>query len=119
MVWRYCHVGTPRCGAEEETVREMTHITDVVLRRAVADLPRGRFDSHDLFRAIMRVAPQEYALELERCANMNDLFEKLHPQIARRLAESDLTDVARATGHKQVSTNIRGRESRCEVWDTV
>ncbi len=76
-------------------MQEMQHITDDVLRRAVAGLSGPRFDSHDLFQAIMRVAPQAYALELHRCADVDDPFEKLHPQIARRLAESDLNDVAR------------------------
>ncbi len=100
-------------------MQEMEHITDDVLRRAVANLSRPRFDSHELFRAIMRVAPQAYALELYRCAEVDDPFVPLHLQIAQRLANPALNDVARATGDKQESTNIRGLESPCEVWETV
>ena len=98
-------------------MNEMQHITDAVLRRAVLEIPVNRFDSHDLYKAIMRVAPRAYAFELYRCADSDDPFEKLHPQIARRLATHDLHDLCRQTYQKQISQNVRGQDTRCEVWE--
>lgn len=100
-------------------MQQMYYITDYVLRIAVADIADSRFDSHDLYRAIMRVAPRAYARELYRCVDDDDPINRLHREVAQRLAMPELSGLCRQRHEKRTSLNIRGQRTLCEVWDKV
>ena len=106
----------------------MEHITDEILRRAVARQPElsvrprhpdGMFDTHDLIFTIMSHWPNLYAQELQGYADdpKGDAFKKLHPVIAGRLA--DLRDVAEQQDRKVCSMNCRGEKDECALWRRV
>lgn len=91
----------------------MQFITDSVLVAAVLRQDMDVFDSHAVFRTIMRDWPQEYARDLYQCCDSPDPFVRLHTQLAIRL--SKLPRVLTKVGEVQ-SMNCRGRVDTCASW---
>ena len=90
-------------------------ISDVILEESVRDQPANEFDSHDVIFWVSRNRPREYVDDLHRAlADDGDPFVNLHTAIGRRL--TSLPHLVQQQHRKQVSMNMRGEETECEVW---
>jgi hypothetical protein len=93
----------------------LQQISDDVLGEAVRSQPSDEFDSHDVIFWISRNRPRDYAADLHvALEDDGDPFLNLHSAIGRRLAA--LPRLVQQQHRKQVSMNVRGDQTECEVW---
>ena len=97
---------------------EMNFLTDEILRRAV-ERCEDEFDTHDLLATLMQEWPNDYAHELDACADSGDCFVNLHSRIGRKLAGEEFHDCVRQTHRKRRSMNCRRQKTDCEIWNRV
>jgi uncharacterized protein with ATP-grasp and redox domains len=93
----------------------MQFITREILIQSIQSQDGSQFDTHEVIKGVMRIAPQEYVRELYEYVNTEDPFKPVHGQIGAEL--SRMTDVVRQLYTKEKSVNIRGQESPAEVWE--
>ena len=98
----------------------MDYLTDGIIERAIRSQPVNIFDSHDIYSTLMTDFARDYVRELHECRD-SDLgpFEKLHTDIAKRMASKDFRHVVRKHGGKRMSLNCRGKEDLCQVWERI
>lgn len=97
---------------------QLAALSDTVLEAAIRAQPTAPFDTHDVIFWITRNRAREYAADLHAAlANRGDPFDRLHTAISKRLAS--LTGVVQQQRRKRMSLNVRGKESRVEVWTPV
>lgn len=96
----------------------MENITDQIIENAIGTQEVGvDFDSHDIIFVLMKDFAREYVMELNNCLNTDQgPFEKLHTDIAKRMASNDFVGIVRKHGGKRVSLNCRGQKTPCQIW---
>jgi len=95
----------------------MNHITRQILEQAVQAQESSRFDSHDVIRAVMRIAPQEYVRELCDYVDTSDPFKPVHGAIGSELAQ--MRGIVRQQHNKVQTMNVRGELSPVETWERI
>jgi hypothetical protein len=95
----------------------MDYITRQILAQAVQAQESNRFDTHDVIRAVMRLAPQEYVYELYHYVDTEDPFKPVHGAIGSELAQMQGLLIQQ---HDKVETmNVRGQLSPVETWERI
>ena len=96
----------------------MHHITRQILEQAVQEQERNhRFDTHEVIKAVMRLAPQDYVRELYNYVESEDPFKPVHGAIGSELAQ--MQGVLRQQHNKVESMNVRGQMSLAETWERI
>lgn len=95
----------------------MQYIDRQILTRVVQEQESGRFDTHDVIRAVMRMSPQEYVRELYHFIDTEDPFKPVHGGIGAELAQ--MGGVVRQLHSKRETMNIRGQMSPAEEWERL
>ena len=95
----------------------MNHITRQILEQAVQTQESSQFDSHDVIRAVMRIAPQEYVRELYDYVDTPDPFKPVHGAIGSELGQ--MQGIVRQQHNKVQTMNIRGELSPVETWERI
>jgi len=95
----------------------MRYIDRQILMRAVQEQLSARFDTHDVIRAVMRIAPQEYVRELYEYVKTEDPFKPVHGAIGSELAQ--MQGMVRQLHRKVETMNIRGQLSPAEEWERI
>ncbi len=88
----------------------MPNVTDGILSKAIAAL-QSEFDSHDVIRQIMRIAPLAYADDLGSTRGQDPILE-YHASIGRRLLQR--TDIEPT--NRVRSSNVREEEVENQGW---
>ena len=98
----------------------MEYLTNNIIERAIRSQPSDIFDSHDIYFTLMTDFARDYVRELYECHDSNlGPFEKLHTDIAKRMAAKDFGHVVRKHGGKRMSRNCRGKDDLCQVWERI
>lgn len=96
----------------------LSAITDSILEEAVRAQESDEFDTHDVIFWISRNRPRPYVQDLYLgLQDEGDPFVNLHTAIGRRLAA--LPNLLQRQRQKRTSPNVRGEETKCEVWRRV
>ena len=95
----------------------MDYLTDEILIQAIERQESDMFDSHDMYFTLMTYWAEAYVRELYKALESHsDPFEKLHTDIAKRMASRHLNHVVVKHDGKQRSPNCRGKEDECQIW---
>lgn len=96
----------------------MEYLTEYIVERAIRAQEDDTFDTHDICFTLMTDFAADYVRELYECLEGDqDPFVKLNNEIDKLLASSYLSHVVRELGSKRRSTNCRGKEEECQVWE--
>ena len=97
---------------------QLDQITDGILGNAIRAQNEDSFDSHKIIFWIMQYRPREYVHDLNLALDdLGDPFVNLHCAIGRRLAT--LSSLIQQQHEKNKSTNVRGEETECELWQRM
>ncbi len=98
----------------------MDYLTDEILTQAIERQESDIFDSHDMYFTLMTYWAEAYVRELyEALESHSDPFEKLHMDIAKRMASQNMRHVVAKYGGKRRSLNCRGKEDECQIWRRI